>query len=215
MLDPRGARAHLLLGKVYQRQGKDSEAAEPAVNLLSNILSEQLKDLAMLHDQASQNALVKHRASQRAMVDYVEAEQRAEARVLLILRRILDYQAKGTAAAAEDLAAITELDPMASSTNLEEREAHWIEAVKRHQAYLAAYRERYGEFVRREDELNTSRRAGAATFTKAQVAVKAWSGAHAKLKVALDKKDAPDFSAFFAAVRDVNAAFADGRALTN
>ncbi|MEO8367626.1 MAG: tetratricopeptide repeat protein [Candidatus Solibacter sp.] len=27
-LDPRGARAHLLLGKVYQRQGKDREAAE-------------------------------------------------------------------------------------------------------------------------------------------------------------------------------------------
>jgi hypothetical protein len=62
--------------------------------------------------------------------------------------------------------------------------------------------------------LNTSRRVGAATFTKAQIAVKAWSAAHAKLKAALDKKDPPDFSAFFAAVRDVYAAFADGRALT-
>jgi hypothetical protein len=190
------------------------EAAEPAVNLLSNILSEQLKDLAMLLDQTSQNALLNHRASQQAMVDYVEAEQSAEARVLRILRRILDYQAKGTKANDEDLKAIRDLDPVASSSNLEVREAHWIETVKRHQAYLAAYHERYGEFVRREDELNTSRRVGAATFTKAQIAVKAWSAAHAKLKVALDKKDAPDFSAFFAAVRDVYAAFADGRALT-
>ncbi len=189
------------------------EAAEPAVSLLSMILAEQLKDLSMLHDQTSQNALLNHRANQSAMVDYVEAERAAEARVLRILRRILDYQAKGNGATQEDLEAITALDPAAKAANLEAREAHWMEAVKRHQSHLEAYRDRYAEFVRREEELNMSRRVGAATFSKAQIAVQSWAGAHSKLKAALDKKEPPDFSAFFAAVRDVYSAFSDGRAL--
>ncbi len=190
------------------------ETAEPAVNLLSNILAEQLKDLAMLHDQTSQNAQLNHRASEQAMVDYVEAEQKAEARVLRILRRILDYQALGDKAIDEDLKAISDLDPLAKASNLEMREAHWMEAVKRHQAHLASYRDRYREFVQRETELNTSRRVGIATFTKAQIAVKAWSAAHGKLKAALDKNEPPDFAAFFAAVRDVHAAFTEGQAVT-
>lgn len=190
------------------------ETAEPTVNLLSNILAEQLKDLAMLHDQTSQNALLNHRASEQAMVDYVEAEQKAEARVLRILRRILDYEALGNKATEEDLTAISSLDPLAKASNLEMREAHWIESVKRHQGHLASYRDRYSEFLQREAELNTSRRVGIATFTKAQIAVKAWSSAHGKLKAALDKNEPPDLSAFFAAVRDVYAAFTEGRALT-
>ncbi len=85
-----------------------------------------------------------------------------------------------------------------------------MDVVKRHQAHLAPYHDRYAEYVRRADELNASRRAGAATLTKAQSAVTAWAGAHAKLRAALEKKLPPDFSAFFAAVRDVATAFSGG-----
>ena len=59
-----------------------------------------------------------------------------------------------------------------------------------------------------------SRRVGAATFSKAQIAVQSWAGAHGKLKAALSRKRASGlFEAFFAAVRDVYSAFSDGRAL--
>ena len=188
--------------------------AQPAIDDLAKILVEQLKAVAEVHNQSAQAALLGHTESQKAMVEYVVAERKAEDRILEILHAILDYQAKGAKAAAEDLKAITDLDSLAKADNIESREAHWMDVVKRHQAHVAPYRDRYAEYVRREDELNASRRAGAATFAKAQTAVKAWAAAHAKVKVALEKKQPPDFSAFFGAVRDVAAAFNEGRAVT-
>jgi hypothetical protein len=188
--------------------------AQPAIDDLAKILVEQLKAVAEVHNQSAQAALLGNTESQKAMVEYVVAERKAEDRILEILHAILDYQAKGAKAAAEDLKAITDLDSLAKADNIESREAHWMDVVKRHQAHVAPYRDRYAEYVRREDELNASRRAGAATFAKAQTAVKAWAAAHAKVKVALEKKQPPDFSAFFGAVRDVAAAFNEGRAVT-
>jgi hypothetical protein len=180
-------------------------ATDPVVAELATIVSAQLKALSTLHDLTVQNALLNNRANHSPMVDYVEAERRAEARILQILQRILDYQERGQS--DELLQAITKLDPSARRDNIEARETHWLDIVKRHQAHLAAYDDRYAEYERRAGELNASRRAGAATLTKAQGAVTAWAGAHAKLKAALEKKIPPDFSAFFAAVRDVATAF--------
>jgi len=183
-------------------------AADPVVAELATILSAQLKALATLHDLTAQNALLNHSANHSPMVDYVEAERRSEAKILRILQRILDYQEKGQS--EELLMAITKLDPSAKRDNIEAREAHWLDVVKRHQAHLAAYNERYAEYERRAGELNASRRAGVATLTKAQSAVTAWAGAHAKLRAAFEKKVPPDFAAFFAAVRDVATAFSGG-----
>jgi len=183
-------------------------ATDPVVAELAKILSAQLKALATLHELTAQNALLNNRANHSPMVDYVEAERRAEGRILRILQRILDYQEKGP---SDDLFnAITQLDLSAKRDNIEAREAHWLDIVKRHQAHLAAYDERYAEYERRAGELNAARRAGAATLAKAQSAVTAWAGAHAKLRAALEKKVPPDFSAFFAAVRDVATAFSGG-----
>jgi hypothetical protein len=183
-------------------------ATDPVVEELARILSAQLKALATLHELTAQNALLNHRVNHSAMVDYVEAERRAEARILRILQRILNYQEKGPN--DELFNAIITLDPSAKRDNIEAREAHWLDIVKRHQAHLAAYHDRYAEYERRAGELNASRRTGAATLAKAQSAVTAWAGAHTKVRAALEKKVPPDFSAFFAAVRDVAIAFSSG-----
>jgi hypothetical protein len=194
-------------------QGAVAEA-QPAVDALANIMAAQLNDLAGIADSAAASTLNDHLESNKAMVEYVAAERKAEDRILGILRSILDYQALGAKASDEDLKAITNLDPLARRENIEIRETHWMDVVRRHQAHLAPYRDRYAEYVRREDELRASRRTAAATFAKAQTAVKAWAVAHGKLQAALDKKQPPDFSSFFAAVRDVASAFNEGRAVT-
>ncbi len=183
-------------------------ATDPVVAELATILSSQLEILATLHDLTAQNALLNNRVNYSPMVEYVEAERRAEARILRILQRILDYQEMGPG--ADLLAGIVKLDPLAKSDNIEAREAHWLDVVRRHQAHLAVYNERYAEYERRAGELNAARRAGAATLTKGQSAVTAWAGAHAKLRVALEKKAPPDFTAFFATVRDVATPFSGG-----
>jgi hypothetical protein len=189
--------------------------AQPAVDTLANILVAQLKDLAATGDAAAAATLNSHLERNQEMVEYVAAERKAEDRILGILRSILDYQALGAKAGDEDLKAITDRDPLAKRENIEMREAHWIDVVKRHQAHLAPYRDRYADYVQRNDELQASRRTAAATFAKAQTAVKAWAAAHGKLKIALDKKQPPDFSSLFAAVRDVTAAFNEGRTVAD
>ena len=75
-------------------------AAQPAVDLLLDVLAAQMQALASLHEEATIGMLINHRADNTRMVDYIEAVQNAENRVLDILRQILDYKALGDAGLA-------------------------------------------------------------------------------------------------------------------
>jgi hypothetical protein len=188
--------------------------AQPAVETLARILSEHLSDLTRLHELSASTAAGNLRLANQAVVDYVEAERRAEASVLLILRRIFDYKALGRNATPEDLDAIADLDPHATTATLDAREAHWIGVVRAHRSHLALYADEYAAYVRRVDAIDEARRVGALTFRRGQAALGAWVSAHGKLKEALEEKKPVDFSAFFAATRAVDDAHVAGRVVT-
>jgi hypothetical protein len=191
-------------------------AAQPAIDKISLILADQLVDLASLHELTAITTLGTHRRNHQEMVDYIEAEQRAEARVLRILRRVLDYhEAVGSRDATEELSSIKQLDPTVTATNVTAVEAKWIKQVKSHRAHLEPYAVPYAEYLQKQDEIATAQRAGAMTFRKAQRAVHAWAGAHGKLRATLDEKQPLDLFDFFAAVRDVSDAFVDAQAAAN
>ena len=188
--------------------------AQPAVDTLVRILSHQLSDLAALHELAAITASGRVREANQAVVDYVEAERRAEDAVLLILRRIFDYRALGSKATSEDLEAISQLDSLATKATLDAREAHWIGVVRAHRSHLALYAEEYAAYVRRVDGINEARRVGALTFRRGQTALSSWVSAHARLKEALEEKKPVDLSAFFAATRAVQEANGQGRTVS-
>jgi hypothetical protein len=187
--------------------------AQPAVNIISEIIAANLKNLEEINRAAGKEVERDHVDENQALLNYYTSLVKEDERIVKLLTLYLDYQGGDEEVLPlllskdKELKSIREKNGKVSAKDIQERQDYWLNRSKDIQSEINRYAQRYEAYDARLSEIKYLTNNGNEIIRKSQFAVKSWAGAHGKLKTALDTNSRMSITGFAAAVQDVYKAY--------
>ena len=208
------------LAKIRARKAlkKAVEEAQPAIDIIIEIMAQNLDDLEKINNRAGRALRILHLNKNQAMLNYHDILINSQQAIFEILTGILHYK-RGGPRAQDYLKDLIKLDKTLAVIgeenitikHIEEREKDWLKLHRKIKGEINDLTAPYQAYKTKEEEINFLTLNGSLILRKGIIAVHEYGKAHMKLKKTLEKKQRMSFVEFASAVQDVIDAYKGGK----